>query len=118
MEARKEGPEISAGPLPGRGTGKKGLTCGPGCQRCWGSGRAKSAERERGRLAGGPAGVRGASLGATEWWAWRGKRASVALGQVAEAADCWARREGGRVRVTAEGGADMRNRCGSGTEER
>ena len=46
MEARKEGPEISAGPLCGRETGKKGLTCGPGCQR-----RAGSVERERGRLA-------------------------------------------------------------------
>ena len=33
MEARKEGPEISAGPLRGEGMGKKGLTCGPGEQR-------------------------------------------------------------------------------------
>ena len=51
--------------------------------------------REAGWWAGRGA---GASHGATERWAWRGKRASDALGQAAEAADCWASREGGRAR--------------------
>ena len=50
-------PAISA--VTGAGaSGEKGLTWGPGCQRRWSSGRARSAGRGQGRLAGRPAVVR------------------------------------------------------------